>query len=121
MPPSRDGGIDRVRQEVGAQLETGSLKFDAATFDALLAQEKVDLGPLNVRRSGHEVVVDVPGDPKNVPYFHAPLDFPAGEAREHGADAAYEFAKLIRRTVADALRSTSPASLVVDSGAEGDR
>lgn len=104
-------GIDVVRQQVGAELSTGTLSFSAKDFDAIVAQEKVDLGPLSVRRDGDQVRIDVPGDPEDVPYFHRPLDFDAAEAEGAKADPSYEFAKLIRRSVADALRNLSPSAL----------
>lgn len=104
-------GIDVVRQQVGSELSTGALSFPAKDFDAIVAQEKVDLGPLSLKRDGDQVRVDVPGSGDDVPYFHRPLDFEAGEVEGAKSDPSYEFAKLIRRSVADALRGLSPSAL----------
>ncbi len=90
--------IDEVRARVLAELDEGWLHFAPAELRRVLREEVVDVDKLtSVKRDG-EILVDVPWlENGQLPYWSSPLDY--------GADgAAFEFAKLLRRRLADLLR-----------------
>lgn len=90
--------IDEVRAKVLAELQQGWLRFPVATLETVLEEEDVDVRFLTWVSHGADVLVDVPAEnPATLPYWSRPLDYET-------PGAALEFAKLIRRRVADLLR-----------------
>jgi hypothetical protein len=104
MPALRDGvqrtraAIEDMRARVLAEIEEGWLHFSPGDFRTIVDEEDVNTEKLtSIKRDG-EILIDVPwGDSAVLPYWNAPLDYAVD-------DAAFEFAKLIRRRVADLLR-----------------
>gem|GEM_PF-1370301 len=90
--------IDKVRVGVSRELSRGVLAFPRDGFDRLVAEEKVDLSALRVRRMHGLAVVELPASAEVLPYWSVPLDYTA-------AGPELEMAKLIRRKVADLLRA----------------
>jgi hypothetical protein len=104
MPALREGveqtraAIDDVRARILVELEEGWLHFAPAEFRKIVREEGVDVDKLTSTRREGEILVDVPWqDAGQLPYWNTALDYAAN-------DAAFEFAKLIRRRVADLLR-----------------
>lgn len=90
--------LDAVRRNIAAQLQRGSLEFRTPHFAEIVAQERVDMAQLFIRHTADVVVVEVPPHRENVvPFWNAPLQYDE-------QNAYFEFAKLIKRAVADALR-----------------
>ena len=90
--------IEKVREGVARELGRGVLAFPQDSFDRIVAEERVDLSLLKVRRLRGLVVVEVSGDINRLGYWSVPLDY-----KTPGGDV--ETAKLLRRKVADLLRS----------------
>lgn len=90
--------IDKVRVGVARELSRGVLAFSRDGFDRLVAEEKVDLTALRVRRIHGLAVVEIPTPIEALPYWSVPLDYAA-------TGPSFELAKLIRRKVADLLRA----------------
>ncbi|MBK7865440.1 MAG: hypothetical protein IPJ65_43950 [Archangiaceae bacterium] len=92
--------ISAAVDRLGRELAGGALTFSRDALAAIAAQEHVDLQQLETAEApgGGDVRVQVPSrDLGHIPFFSAPLD-----TATH--DAHYEFAKLIRRRLADLLR-----------------
>lgn len=90
--------LDAVRRHIAEQLQRGSLEFRTPHFAEIVAQERVDMAQLLIRYTTDVVIVEVPPHRENVvPFWNAPLQY--DEQNAH-----FEFAKLIKRAVADALR-----------------
>ncbi|MDP2340634.1 MAG: hypothetical protein Q8O67_06740 [Deltaproteobacteria bacterium] len=90
--------IEKVREGVARELGGRVLAFPQDLFDRIVAEERVDLSLLKVRRLRGLVVVEVTGDLNRLPYWSVPLDYKT-------PGAPVELAKLMRRKVADLLRS----------------
>lgn len=104
MSAMRDGvaqtraAIELVRARVLAEIEEGWLHFPPAELRRVLEEESVDVRKLTSTQRDGEVLIDVPWeDSGKLPYWNTALDY-----ETH--DATYEFAKLLRRRVADLLR-----------------
>jgi hypothetical protein len=103
MSAVRDGvgrtraAIDDVRGRVHAEINEGWLHFGPAEFRTVVDEEGVDVTALTITHRDGEVLVDVPWlDGGDLPYWNAPLDYGT-------PGAPLEFAKLLRRRVADLL------------------
>ena len=90
--------IEKVRFGVARELGRGLLAFPLDGFARLVAEEKVDLGGLKVRRMKGLAVIELGLRSGELPYWGLPLDY----AR---VGPAIETAKLLRRKVADLLRA----------------
>lgn len=90
--------IEKVRFGVSRELAGGVLAFSLDGFDRLVAEEKVDLTGLKVRRLHGLAVVELGVGGDELPYWGQPLDYAAG-------GVAVETARLLRRKVADLLRA----------------
>lgn len=90
--------IDKVREGVSRELGKGLLAWPEATFDRVVAEEKVDVSLLKLRRLRGLVVVEVGVDVAALPYWSVPLDYAT-------PGTSVELAKLLRRKVADLLRA----------------
>jgi hypothetical protein len=90
--------IERVRHGVARELGRGLLAFSLDSFDRIVAEEKVDLSVLRVRRIRGLAVVALDVAAEALPYWSVPLDYTS-------TGASVEMAKLLRRKVADLLRS----------------
>lgn len=90
--------IDEVRAHLLAEIEEGWLHFAPADLRVIVEEEDVDVTKLtSVQRDG-EILIDVPwADSGQLPYWNVSLDYDT-------PNAAFEFAKLLRRRVADLLR-----------------
>jgi hypothetical protein len=104
MSAMRDGvqrtrsTIEEVRAQVLSEIEEGWLYFSPNEFRVIVEEEDVDVAMITSTRRDGEILVDVPwSDGANLPYWNVPLDYAE-------KNAAYEFAKLLRRRVADLLR-----------------
>lgn len=94
--------IEDVRARVLAEIEEGWLHFAPAELRRVVEEESVDVTRLTSTKRDGEILIDVPWeDSGKLPYWNSALDYDAKDA--NGA-AAYEFAKLLRRRVADLLR-----------------
>ncbi len=90
--------IDKVRKGVTRELSNKLLAWPEHLFDRVIAEEKVDVGQLKLRRLRGLVIINVGSDIDQLPYWSVPLDYAA-------PGASLEVAKLLRRKVADLLRS----------------
>jgi hypothetical protein len=90
--------IEKVREGVSRELKKGVLAWPEDTFDRIVREERVDLAPLVVRRLRGLVIVNVDVDINALPYWSVPLDYATPGAN-------MEIARLVRRKVADLLRS----------------
>lgn len=90
--------IDKVREGVSRELAKQLLAWPEESFDRAVAEEEVDVSVLKVRRSRGLVIVEVPIPAAELPYWSVPLDYKT-------PGASVEMAKLLRRKVADLLRS----------------
>lgn len=90
--------IDKVREGVSRELGKQLLAWPEDVFDRVVAEEEVDVSVLKVRRLRGLVVVEVPIASASLPYWSAPLDYKT-------PGPAIELAKLLRRKIADLLRS----------------
>lgn len=106
MPAVREGVahtrsvIEDVRTRVSSEIDEGWLHFSPRELKVIAAEEAVDLEKLVTKKRDGEILVDVPWrDGGNLPYWNTQLDYAAD-------GASFEFAKLLRRRVADLLRET---------------
>ncbi len=90
--------IEKVRFGVARELDSGLLAFSLDGFDRLVAEEKVDLSGLKVRRINGLAIVELGKRGDALPYWGQPLDYA-------DAGVAIEIARLVRRKVADLLRA----------------
>ena len=90
--------IEKVRFGVSRELGRGLLAFPLDGFDRLVAEEKVDVSGLKVRRMKGLAVIELGVRSDELPYWGLPLDYGA-------VGPAVETAKLLRRKVADLLRA----------------
>lgn len=104
MSAMRDGvrrtraAIEDVRARVLSEIEEGWLHFAPNDFQLIVEEEDVDVTKLASTWREGEILVDVPwGNGGNLPYWNVSLDYTT-------PNAAFEFAKLLRRRVADLLR-----------------
>ena len=98
---SRDA-IEEVRARVLAEIEEGWLHFAPAELRRVLDEESVDVTKLTSTKRDGEILIDVPWeDSGKLPYWNTALSY---EAKDAASAASYEFAKLLRRRVADLLR-----------------
>lgn len=92
-------GIDRVRASLDEKLQSGTLTLPRDAFERIASEENVDLGRVEFRRDLELVHVTVPTKADgSIGFWNAPLDY-------DGAGPPFEFAKLLRRVVADELRA----------------
>lgn len=90
--------IEAMRASVSAEIEDGWLHFPSAGFARVVDEERVDVTQLCAVERDGEVLVDVPWlEDAELPYWNIPLDYDT-------EGAPLEFAKLVRRRVADLLR-----------------
>jgi hypothetical protein len=90
--------IEAMRASVSAEIEDGWLHFPRAGFSRVVEEERVDVTQLRAVERDGEVLVDVPWlEDAELPYWNIPLDYDTD-------GASLEFAKLVRRRVADLLR-----------------
>jgi hypothetical protein len=95
--------IEDVRSRVLVEIEEGWLHFTPAGFRRVLEEESVDATKLTSTKRDGEVLVEVPWqEGGKLPFWNMALDYDATDD-QNGA-ASYEFAKLLRRRVADLLR-----------------
>ena len=94
--------IDKVREGVSRELSKGLLAWPEGVFDRVVAEEKVDVSALKLRRLRGLVVVEVGVEIAALPYWSVPLDYTTPGAP---TTASVELAKLLRRKVADLLRA----------------
>ncbi|OGQ18441.1 MAG: hypothetical protein A2138_14375 [Deltaproteobacteria bacterium RBG_16_71_12] len=106
MPAVREGVahtrsvIEDVRARVSTEIDEGWLHFSPRELKVIASEEAVDLDKLVTKKRDGEVLVDVPWlDGGHLPYWNTQLDYAAD-------GASFEFAKLLRRRVADLLRET---------------
>lgn len=106
MSAMRDGiahtrtALDEMRARVVAEIDEGWLHFTPAALRRIVAEEGVDLLMLTAVEREGEILIDVPWlDGGCLPYWNFPLDYDGAMGT-----AGYEFAKLLRRRVADLLR-----------------
>lgn len=106
MPAVREGVahtrsvIEDVRARVSTEIDEGWLHFSPRELKVIVSEEAVDLDKLVTKKRDGEVLVDVPWlDGGQLPYWNTRLDYAAD-------GASFEFAKLLRRRVADLLRET---------------
>ncbi len=90
--------IEKVREGVSRELGRGILAFPQDLFDRVVGEENVDLSVLKLRRLRGLAVVEVGATPNRLPYWSIPLDYKT-------PGPSVEIAKLLRRKVADLLRS----------------
>ena len=91
--------IDQVRTKLDAVLQGGSVRMHRDAFERVASQENVDASLLNVKRDGAEVLIEVPTKADGgIGFWNEPLDYA-------GQGAPYQFAKVLRRMVADELRA----------------
>ena len=90
--------IDDVRARVPAEIEDGWLHFAPKELRRIVDEEGVDTAHLTSTKRDGEILIDVPWqDSGNLPYWNTSLDYAQ-------SSAAFEFAKLLRRRIADLLR-----------------
>ena len=106
MPAVREGVahtrtvIEDVRARVSTEIDEGWLHFTPRELKVIVEEEAVDLHKLTTKKRDGEILVDVPWlDGGHLPYWNRRLDYEAD-------GASLEFAKLLRRRVADLLRET---------------
>jgi hypothetical protein len=91
--------IDQVRTKLDPVLRSGVVVMHRDALERLMDEEKVDRSLLNIVREGTQVRIEVPTTADGgIAFWNEPLDYPAG-------GPPYEFAKLLRRIVADELRA----------------
>jgi hypothetical protein len=94
--------IEDVRARVLSEIEEGWLHFAPAELRRVLEEESVDVTKLTSTKRDGEILIDVPWeDSGKLPYWNTALNY---DASDPVGQAAYEFAKLLRRRVADLLR-----------------
>ena len=95
--------IEDVRARVHAEIAEGWLHFAPAELRRVVEEEQVDVTKLTSTKREGEILIDVPWeDGGKLPYWNTALDYEA--TKDPVGCAAYEFAKLLRRRVADLLR-----------------
>lgn len=106
MPAVREGVahtrsvIEDVRARVSTEIDEGWLHFSPRELKVIVEEEGVDLHKLVTKKRDGEILIDVPWlDGGHLPYWNTRLDYEAD-------GTSLEFAKLLRRRVADLLRET---------------
>lgn len=95
--------IEDVRARVLAEIEEGWLHFAPAELRRVVDEESVDVTRLTSTKRDGEILIDVPWeDGGKLPYWNTALDYQT--ASDGPGVKSYEFAKLLRRRVADLLR-----------------